>query len=181
MADTNAFKCCIRSSFTYNENQKKTKFGIIVHWLCQLEYRRIFCLVRCYLVTQQTSFVSEQILTETLSFVPFGPICSRQFHQRFTRAFFVWIFCQSQNLTRKSCRNDIRTKNLYIKTLIKLTPEQSTSRCRDNGKDLKQNWFVYGLSISWNSTLKTNWVIEVQCVQDVSHMFLIMLGLIVLG
>jgi len=47
--------------------------------------------------------------------------CS-QFHQRFTRTFFVRIFCQSQNVTRKSCRNNVRTKNLYVKLLVKSTP-----------------------------------------------------------
>ncbi len=45
-----------------------------------------------------------------------------QFHQHFSRAFFVRIFCQSQNVTRKSCRNEVRTKNSYVKTLMKLTP-----------------------------------------------------------
>jgi hypothetical protein len=39
--------------------------------------------------------------------------------------FFVQIFRQSQNVTRKSCQNDVRTKNLYAKfvrkTLMKLT------------------------------------------------------------
>ncbi len=45
-----------------------------------------------------------------------------QFHQRFSRAFFVRIFCQSQNVTRKSCGNNIRTNNSYVKTLMKLTP-----------------------------------------------------------
>jgi hypothetical protein len=44
------------------------------------------------------------------------------FHHNFTRTFFVQIFCQSQNLIRKSCWNDLRTKNLYVKTLMKLTP-----------------------------------------------------------
>jgi len=38
-----------------------------------------------------------------------------QFHQRYTRTFFVQIFWQSQNVTRKSCQNNIRTKNLYVK------------------------------------------------------------------
>ncbi len=47
-----------------------------------------------------------------------------QFHQRFTRTFFVRIFCQSQNVTKKSCRNDVHTKNSYVKTLMKLTPVQ---------------------------------------------------------
>jgi hypothetical protein len=53
----------------------------------------------------------------------FGEIwqLSRQFHQHYTRAFFVRIFRQSQNVTRKSCRNDIRTKNSYVKTLMKLS------------------------------------------------------------
>jgi len=37
-------------------------------------------------------------------------------------AFFVQIFHQSQNVTRKSCQNDVRTKNLYVKMLMKMTP-----------------------------------------------------------
>ncbi len=45
-----------------------------------------------------------------------------QFHQHFTRAFFIQIFCQSQNVTRKSCQNNVCTKNSYKKTLMKLTP-----------------------------------------------------------
>ncbi len=45
-----------------------------------------------------------------------------RFHQHFLRAFFVRIFRQSQNVTRKSCQNDVRTKNSYVKTLMKLTP-----------------------------------------------------------
>ncbi len=45
-----------------------------------------------------------------------------QFHQRFMCALFLQIFCQSQNVTRKSCQNDVCTKNLYVKTLMKLTP-----------------------------------------------------------
>jgi len=49
------------------------------------------------------------------------PNC-RQFHQRFTHVFFVQIFCQSQNVPRNSCQNDVRTKNLYVKMLMKLTP-----------------------------------------------------------
>jgi len=47
------------------------------------------------------------------------PCC--QFHQRFTCAFFVRIFCQSQNVTRKSYQNEVRTNNSYVKTLLKLT------------------------------------------------------------
>ncbi len=46
-----------------------------------------------------------------------------QFHQHFTRAFFIRIFCLSQNVTRKSCQNNVRTKNSYVKTLMKLTTE----------------------------------------------------------
>ncbi len=45
-----------------------------------------------------------------------------QFHQDFMSAFFVQKFIQSQNVSRKSCRNDIHTKNSYVKTLMKLTP-----------------------------------------------------------
>ncbi len=40
--------------------------------------------------------------------------CS-QFHQHYTRAFFVRIFSQSQIITRKSCQSNVRTKNLYVK------------------------------------------------------------------
>jgi hypothetical protein len=35
----------------------------------------------------------------------------------FTHGFFAKV-------TRKSCQNDVRTKNSYIKTLMKLTPEK---------------------------------------------------------
>jgi len=38
-----------------------------------------------------------------------------QFHQRFTRKFFVRISPQSLNITRKSCQNYICTKNSRIK------------------------------------------------------------------
>ncbi len=38
-----------------------------------------------------------------------------QFHQRFTRAFFIQIFWQCQNITKKRCRNNICTKNSYVK------------------------------------------------------------------
>jgi hypothetical protein len=34
---------------------------------------------------------------------------------------FVQIFCQSQNVTRKSCPNDFCMKNSYVKMLMKLT------------------------------------------------------------
>ncbi len=37
------------------------------------------------------------------------PLC--RFHQRFTPAFFVRIFSQSQNVTRKSRQNDVHSKN----------------------------------------------------------------------
>jgi hypothetical protein len=46
---------------------------------------------------------------------------SHRFHHRLTRAFFVQIFRQSHNVTRKGCRNDVCAKNLYVKTLMKLT------------------------------------------------------------
>jgi len=46
------------------------------------------------------------------------------FHQNYARAFFVWIFRQSQNATRKSCQNDLRTKKFVRKMLMKLTPVQ---------------------------------------------------------
>jgi len=46
---------------------------------------------------------------------PMWPTSCSQFHQHYTRAFFVWIFCQSQNVTRNSCRNNACMKNLYIK------------------------------------------------------------------
>ena len=44
-----------------------------------------------------------------------------QFHHHFWRAFFVQFFCQSKNITRKSCQNDVHIKNSYVKTLMKLT------------------------------------------------------------
>ncbi len=44
-----------------------------------------------------------------------------RFHQRFTCAFFVRLFCQSQNVTRKRCQNNVYTKKLYLKMLMKLT------------------------------------------------------------
>ena len=50
-----------------------------------------------------------------------------QFHQDFTRAFFVWKFIQSQNVFRKSCRNGVCTKNSYVKMLMKLTAGGSFS------------------------------------------------------
>jgi len=39
-------------------------------------------------------------------------LTSCQFHQRYSPTFFVWKFIQSQTL---SCRNDVCTKNLYVK------------------------------------------------------------------
>ncbi len=52
-----------------------------------------------------------------------------QFHQHYPHTFFIQIFCQSQNITRKSCPNDVRMKNLYVKLmLMKLTPEEVLSR-----------------------------------------------------
>jgi hypothetical protein len=41
----------------------------------------------------------------------------------FFARLFVRIFCQSQNVTRKRCRNDVLMRNLYIKMLMKLTPD----------------------------------------------------------
>ncbi len=55
-------------------------------------------------------------------FICFVPALCHQFHQHYTRAFFVRIFRQSQNVTRKSCRNNVRTNFSYVKTLMKLTP-----------------------------------------------------------
>ncbi len=51
----------------------------------------------------------------------------RQFHQHFSHAFFVRIFCRSQNVTRKSCQNNVRTKNSYVKMLMKLTPAEAAA------------------------------------------------------
>ncbi len=45
----------------------------------------------------------------------------KDFENTVKLAFFVRIFCQSQNVTIKSCRNDLCTKNLYVKMLMKLT------------------------------------------------------------
>jgi hypothetical protein len=39
----------------------------------------------------------------------------------FARVFCTNFFCQSQNITRKSCWNYCRMKNSYLKTLMKLT------------------------------------------------------------
>ncbi len=56
-----------------------------------------------------------------------------QFHKHFTYEFFVRISPQSQNVTRKSCWNDVRTKNSSVKTLMKLTPGvNSTNILRTN-------------------------------------------------
>ncbi len=52
-----------------------------------------------------------------------------QFHQHYTCAFFVRKFVQSQNVSSKSCQNDVRTINSYVKTLMKLTPVMGC-RCR---------------------------------------------------
>jgi len=72
-------------------------------------------------IMQQPSWEGNKIIC--LGAKKFDRIDScRQFHQHFSRAFFVRIFCQSQNVTRKSCRNDIRMKNSYVKMLIELTP-----------------------------------------------------------
>ncbi len=78
--------------------------------------RRPF-LARNNLVIRYLSrfYLYETIPTDILS------LLRCQFHQHFTRAFFVRIFCQSQNVTRKSCRNAICTKNSYVKMLMKLT------------------------------------------------------------
>jgi len=65
---------------------------------------------------QQTDFATYVTRTLLRSLV----ICS-QFHQCFTSAFFLQIFCQSKIVTRKSCQNDVCTKNVYVKTLMKLT------------------------------------------------------------
>jgi len=37
-------------------------------------------------------------------------ITSRQFHQRLKLAFFIQLFCQSQNVTRKSCHKRLSYK-----------------------------------------------------------------------
>jgi len=58
--------------------------------------------------------------------------------------FLYAIFCKSQNVTRKSCRNDVRMKNLYVKTLMKLTAGQTfvsfehTRRSMGFGKSSKR-------------------------------------------
>jgi len=50
-------------------------------------------------------------------------LCSRcQFHQCFTHKFFVQIFCQSQNVTGKSCQKRLSYEKLSRITLMKLTP-----------------------------------------------------------
>ncbi len=44
-----------------------------------------------------------------------------QFHQHLTRAFFVRIFCQRQNVTRKSLQKGRSYEKSEQKTLMKLT------------------------------------------------------------
>jgi len=81
-------------------------------------------------------------------------ICG-QFHQRFTCTFFIRIFCQSQNITRKSCRNYIHTKNAYIKMLMKLTSGKDVQKLTGNIK-ICFDWFhssTYFLSCKWKRTL----------------------------
>ncbi len=45
-----------------------------------------------------------------------------QFHQHFTRAFLVRIFCQSQNVTRKAAKTTYSYEKFVRLTLMKLTP-----------------------------------------------------------
>ncbi len=56
-----------------------------------------------------------------------SPIC-RRFHQHFMHAFFVRIFLQSQNVTRKSFQKRLSYKKIAQKTLMKLTPEDCCIR-----------------------------------------------------
>jgi len=53
------------------------------------------------------------------------PGCS-QFHQHYTRAFFVRIFCQSKNVTRNITREKLPNRRSYKKFILimltKLTP-----------------------------------------------------------
>ncbi len=49
-----------------------------------------------------------------------GRRCRCQFHQRFTREFFIQIFPQSQNVTREKLRKRCLYKKFVRKMLIKL-------------------------------------------------------------
>jgi len=92
-----------------NENWKtKIKFYRICYWT--KSYKTFF---PCFLqsVSQDTLCT---MIRQGWHMLP--AFC--QFHQHFTCTYFVRIFCQSQNVTRKSCQNEVCTKNLYIKTLF---------------------------------------------------------------
>ncbi len=71
-------------------------------------------LITCDCTRVNTDIRSSLILCIDLSIYLFFQHCS-QFHQHYTRTFFVQIFWQSQNVTRKSCRSNIRTKNSLVK------------------------------------------------------------------
>ena len=53
-----------------------------------------------------------------------------QFHQHFTREFFVQIFYQSQNVIWKSCQNVRSYEKFARKTLMKLTAGVHSSQSR---------------------------------------------------
>ncbi len=53
---------------------------------------------------------------------PFSIQSWGQFHQHFTRAFFVWKFIQSQTLSRKKLLKGLSYEKCMHKMLTKLTP-----------------------------------------------------------
>jgi len=60
-----------------------------------------------------------------------------QFHQLYTCAFFVqtlfrqlFLVTCTLHVRGKSCQNDVRTKNLRIKMLMKLTPDPLFGACK---------------------------------------------------
>ncbi len=59
--------------------------------------------------------------------------------------FFVRIFWQSQNVTRKSCRNDVRTKNLYVKRWWNLHLVTLLKNCEKQVGILKSFHFLFKL------------------------------------
>jgi len=92
-----------------------------------MQIRKLFCLVavvvskRCvftrkskqkwpsYFMTVKRIDLRKACLNRSVSH------SNSQFHQHYTRTFLVQIFRQSQNVTRKSCGNDVRMKNSDVK------------------------------------------------------------------
>jgi len=76
---------------------------------------------------------------------------SRQFHQRSTYEFFIRISPQSQNVTRKRCRNNIRTKNSYVERWWNWALESSL-----NAQILHTNVFILVTFWLWTNFCTKN-------------------------